>query len=553
MRPSIALLLILAGCDGEPAPIDAGRDAGPRLLLPRCEDTEALGTDMLDHVPSTLIGTIAPSVARLSVPGSESPAEEDGELMYRELGYDRVVRAAGQDHTLRTDLGGSAPSGVDRRSIAWFMHLADFQLVDDESPARLAIFDNPDIDGGLRTQEAYLPRAISAMNRTLARIEHPARPYDFGVITGDCTDSAQENELRWLVALMNGTPGLHTDSGADDDLVPGPDNDPKDPFDPTAFPAPWLFVHGNHDVMVVGNGLIDASQERTAIGTTPFGGTRDYRAYYAPVSTREVPADPERHLLSRAESVAILLADDAAVPGPPGHGFTPSSDLAHGANFVHDAIDGLLRIIGLDTNDDTGGSRGLVHRATVDEFLIPELERAAGDGVLVMLASHHATSAIDVFSGELGMTVVADAVPPDELEALVASHPHVIAWLVGHNHRHRVRPIAGTTTPGYWEIMTSAMSDFPGQTRAIELVDNADGTLSILNTVIDFDADDCMERRYRRLMTMEHVTAWGSGASFDPLDLNVELVIPTPASAQTAIDGATRHTRIESETTLRGL
>src|SRR5690606_5499 len=97
----------------------------------------------------------------------------------------------------------------------------------------------------------------------------------------------QANELEWVIEVMNGTPGLETDSGEDDDPVPGPDNDPKDPFDPTAFPAPWLYVPGNHDVLVVGINLPTESFMMEAIGTDPSRGTRDYREWYAPVTQSE--------------------------------------------------------------------------------------------------------------------------------------------------------------------------------------------------------------------------------------------------------------------------
>lgn len=556
----VCSLLLVVSCDAPVATEDAGRDGGPppdggpTVLFPACEDTEASGTDMLDHVASTLVGTVVPNEARVSSPGSQNPATERGENAYRAMGFDRVSRGPGLERVQRTDLGGSAPPETGRRSIAWFVHYSDFQLVDDESPTRLAHVDNPTIPGGLRAQEAYLPRAVSAMNRTMARIERAERPYDFGIITGDCADSGQANELRWVLEVMNGTPGMHTDSGDDDDPLPGPGNDPKDPFDPTPFPAPWLFVPGNHDVLVVGISLPDGALDETAVGTAPLGGTRDYRRWYAPVTMAALTADPERRTLRRGEIVDLLLADGAD-PGPVGHGYPADPDLTYGANYAYDAVPGLLRILTLDTNDDTGGSNGLVHRATVDEWLVPELERAADDGVLVMLASHHATSSIDVFRGQLGSEVVPDAVPPAELEQIVASHPSAIAWLVGHSHDNRIRAVPGpdASSPGYWEIMTSAIADYPGQARLVELVDNGDGTLSIFATLIDFDADDCMERRYRRLLTMEWVAAWTDDVSHAPSDMNVELVVSVPSSASAAVGAATGHERIESETTLRGL
>ncbi len=534
------------------APNDGG--GGHATLLPRCEDTEADGTDMLDHVPSTLIGSIVPNVMRVAMSSPLNPATEDGEMLYRSMGYDRLSRGPGIDRVLRTDLGAEAPPDVGRRSLVWFIQYSDFQFVDDESPTRLALFDNPVEQGAMRSQEAYLGRAISAMNRTVTRIEASDRPYDFGILTGDCADSTQSNELEWVLSVMNGTPGLETDSGDDDDPIPGPDNDPKDPFDPVGFPAPWLYVPGNHDVLVVGINVPDDRTRATVLGTAAVTGTRDYRQWYAPVTTRSVPADPARRIVDRDEIVARLLADDDG-PGPVGHGYSAGTDTTNGANYVYDAIPGLLRIIAIDTSDDTGGANGLVHRPTVDDFLVPQLDQAEADGMLVMIASHHSTTEIDVYRGQLGTDVVDDAVPPDELEQIVAAHPVAIAWIIGHTHDNRVRAVPGADAdhPGYWEIMTSAIADYPGQARAIEIVDNGNDTLSIFGTLIDNDADDCSERRYRRLMIMEYVSGWWKEVSHDPNDLNVELVIPTPAAAADAVTAATGHDRIESETTLRGM
>ncbi|MCC6876980.1 MAG: hypothetical protein IT378_21930 [Sandaracinaceae bacterium] len=546
------------GLDATVSDIDASTDsgttdAGPQQTLPACEDTEDVGEGVLAPVASTLVGTIVPEVARAAGALRQNPATEDGEVMYRAMRLDRYARGPGHDHARRTDLGGEAAAGT-RRSIAYFAHLSDFQLVDDESPARLASFDNPATSGALRSQEAWLPHAISAMNRTLARVARPARGYDFGIVTGDCADSAQENELRWVIELMNGQPGTELDSGDDDDPVPGPDNDPKDPFDPVAFPGPWLYVPGNHDVEVVGVSAPTDALRAQAIGTRPVGGARDYRRWYAPASMRTITADPERRILDREDIVAMLLAD-SNMPGPVGHGYPAAADVSLGANYVYDAIPGLLRIVALDTSDLTGGSEGLVLRATVDGFLVPALEQAELDGVLVMLASHHATTSIDVFPGQLGTTPLPDAVPPAELETLIAGYANVIAWLVGHSHDNRIRPIAGPDAahPGYWEIMTSAIADWPGQSRVIELVDNGNGTLSIYGTLVDFDTDTCMERRYRRLLTMEWSAAWSDPVHLEPEHRNVELVRAIPATAATAVSEAAEGDRIESETTLRGL
>ena len=567
MRCAIGLGILLAvGCGGEGAPPDAAvadaaadlPDAGDPhmgLRLPACVEDDPTPTDA---VPSTLVRTLVPP-SRLAMPGSRNPALEVGEAMYRSMGLHRVSAGPGKAHVRRTDLGAESAS-TDRRSLAWFAHLSDFQLVDDESPTRLARFDSPGTAGALRAQEAYLPRAVSAMSRTLARIERPERPYDFGVVTGDCADSGQENELQWVISLMNGEPALETDSGDDDDPIPGDDNDPKDPFDPTAFPAPWLYVPGNHDVEIVGINVPTDALRMQALGGQPTGGTRDYRRWYGAVSMSPVPMDPGRALVDRDAIVAtVRAAASAGDQGPVGHGYPASGpvDTRLGANWAHDAVPGLLRVLAIDSSDRSGGSLGMITQEMVDGWLIPELDRAVADGVLVMLASHHATLSMDRRNGEAGPSENADALSPEEIEALVASRPEVIAWLVGHTHDNRVRAVPGADAehPGYWEIMTSAVADYPSQARLIELVDNGDGTMSIFATLVDHDADDCFERRFRALATMEWASGWFDPVSFRRDDHNVELLRAVPSHA---VDGVaarrmTAPSRLESLTTLAGM
>jgi hypothetical protein len=531
---------------------------GGMLLLPRCEDTEPPTASNLDPVPSTLVGTIAPVAMRVSVANPlVNPSTERGELEYRMRGLDRFRRAPGEERVVRRDLGGSMRTPSMRASLTYFVHISDFQLTDDESPTRLAATDNPLIGAGNRPQEAYIPRIISALNRSLTNLERRSmRGFDFGVFAGDCADSAQLNELQWFIEVMDGHRGVHPDSGRDDDPVPGPNNDPKDPFDATPFPAPWLYVPGNHDVMITGLTVPDAANRATATGDNSTGGTRDYSQWYAPVVRGRVVPDANRRPLERAEIVRELFTHSSIGPGPVGHGYPPSPDLRFGAHYTRDLIPGVLRMIAFDTSDPTGGSKGLIRQSVVDNFLRPELERGTRDGVLMMMVSHHPLDSIDRQRGEVGLPV-SDAVSSDDLKNLIVQYPNMFLWLVGHQHVVRIRAIAGPDPahPGFWEVQSGSIADWPSQARIMEIVANDNDTLSIFGTMFDYDTVDCMERRFRRLTLMDFMSGWTADLTGTRLDRNVELIIPTPIAARAAVRNAmmTAPRRIESETTLRGL
>ncbi len=548
MKRAVFLFGLCAACSSESP--SAPADAGPDTSVAVEHDEPCVGDPKLTAVASTRVATLRSKKPPIAKATTASPLDPKSLKDYEGQGLGDYEAGPGEPGmVVDTLLPGAGPSAsiAGRKSVLYVAHVSDLQLADDESPTRLAAFDNPTVSGAGRPQEASVGLATSAMHRTLARLTK-ARAFDFEVVTGDCIDNAQENEIGWFVDLMNGKPGLHLDSGDDDDPVVGPGNDPKDPFDPAPAPAPWFFVFGNHDVETTGTTIIDEVTKSNAIGTEPRTGTRDYRLRGAPITRESVPADPKRRPVTRGE-IILALQGGAAMPGPVGHGFAGVTATVHPANFVVDIPGKPVRLVQLDTNDPFGGSDGLVYQKTIDEFLEPTLAKADAEGKIVILASHHATTNIDPGKA-LESTPVPGAVTGKAVEDAVAKHPSVVLWLVGHNHENRIRTVAGPSAdaPGYYEIMTSAIADWPSQTRALELVTLPDGTLSIFTTMIDFDATTCLEDRFRRWSLIDVNSKWSHDGSGRLEDRNVELRRRLPKGVMFGA-GADK---IETETTLLG-
>jgi metallophosphoesterase (TIGR03767 family) len=134
----------------------------------------------------------------------------------------------GEPYTVRQEGIGTASPGriATRESLLYFGQLADFQLADEESPARVEILD-PASDGlpftaAWRPWEALMPQTVDAAIRQVNSFV-PASPVPDGdggraqmelaVTSGDSADSQQRNETEWVVRLLEGGP-INPNSGS---------------------------------------------------------------------------------------------------------------------------------------------------------------------------------------------------------------------------------------------------------------------------------------------------------------------------------------------------
>lgn len=142
--------------------------------------------------------------------------------------YDFLKLGAGEPYSVRQDLA-SAQAGRDARrtSLVYFGQLSDFQLADEESPARLEVIDplstplNLPFGAAWRPWEALEPQIDESMIRQVNKFAAASpvadgsgarRAMDFSIDTGDSADSQQLNETLWVRTLLEGG-NLNPNSG----------------------------------------------------------------------------------------------------------------------------------------------------------------------------------------------------------------------------------------------------------------------------------------------------------------------------------------------------
>ncbi len=278
---------------------------GGALALSFAIAAGANGQEMLGH--STVEQRIAPTSA---------------------AGFRMLTLTGGEDYTVREEKLGRAKAGraERRKSLLYVGQLSDFQLADEESPARVEFLDVGPFGAAWRPWEALNPHIDDAMIRQLNAFTDASplkagdgsrRKMDFTINTGDISDSQQLNETEWSRTLMEGgpldpnsgintpagyaglgcAPGL-TDEGAGpkytgvqdfDDYFEGPapqfwDPDSavgafapfpsypglmdraQQPFTAAGLKVPSYVSFGNHDALVQGNAAANVAYELVSTG-----------------------------------------------------------------------------------------------------------------------------------------------------------------------------------------------------------------------------------------------------------------------------------------------
>jgi metallophosphoesterase (TIGR03767 family) len=247
-------------------------------------------------------------------------------------GFRQLKLGPGEPRVVRQDGIGVAQPGraARRKSLIYFGQLSDFQLADEESPARVEFLDpiGPPVDAAWRPHESTQAHVDNAMIKQVNAFAAASPVADgkgkrsrmsLSINTGDAADSQQLNETRWVRRLLEGG-RLYAGSGIDparsaspscvgrsqsivdaqnprrytgvqdyDDYVEGPNPyfyDPDQPAGPRSgwprytglmdaaqrpFHATGLRVRsyeviGNHDALVQGNQAAAQGFEQIATG-----------------------------------------------------------------------------------------------------------------------------------------------------------------------------------------------------------------------------------------------------------------------------------------------
>ncbi|RJO65848.1 MAG: hypothetical protein C4523_15040 [Myxococcales bacterium] len=541
------LLGVLAGCAGtdddsettdgdNDASTDGDDDGSPD------GDTDSPG-DTFYEIHTTLTQRLEPTHDDRGGECAESagkdycknPASAYPDLAaWLDYGFGELEVRDGEAFTRNETLAQLGEPGTRRSLFAW-AHLSDIHITDEEGAMRLGAIDQKQAPAALRPMDMYSEVVLDAAVRTINYFSG-LQAFNLAVITGDFTDTAQKNEAANFMRILNGGE-VDPDSGDNDDPVPGPGNDSQDPFEAEGLDMPWIAALGNHDELILGNWPVDDEAKAQSVGGYTETGTRNGQTFE--VVSGEIPADPERETLGHTEMIGLFAEDQG---DPAGHGFGPDNVSEDRGYYVYDPPDqGLVRFIVLDTAYRPQGFEGqsfyvspVIDVEQYENFLLPELERAATDKKLVIVAGHHPSWQLqdDGFPERF--------IAANQLVSALLSYPNVLAHCFGHSHENTFDVnAAGGGASGYVEVQSASLMDWPQQFRFFELVDNGNGTLSLFTAVVDHAGPaGSLSETSRSYSLIDVQSAWGEGEPGEAEGRNVEMIFTVPEGFAEVISAA---------------
>ena len=430
---------------------------------------------------AALLGAMALALGAATVAGGHpthapgDPLTGDSTLDHTVAGDDpatgfKFLRLGpGEPYAIRNDLAAPLDGRAGRRrSLAYFGQITDFQLADEESPARVEFLDvdpSNTANAAYRPQEALVPHltdwAIRQMNAfttsPITQGNGQRASLLNALMTGDLADNMQRNETDWVRTLLEGgmldpnsgssdlsgtscPPGTPLDNPAnytgvqDKDDTPSDDPHYYDPDDPSGEATGWpkyaglldqaqkpfmaeglrvpsYVLFGNHDGLAQGNQSATQPIERIATGCVkPLAATGMVTAFdptvlSPPGSVMLIPPDQRRQFVDKLQFKKIFDTPAQADD----HGFAlvdkAELDASGGAASYYDWSPAPgIRFVALDTLSE-GGVTPQSSNGNVDE---PQFNWFEG----VLKAATASDEIVVVFAHHARSSLTADV--PDE-------------------------------------------------------------------------------------------------------------------------------------------
>jgi metallophosphoesterase (TIGR03768 family) len=553
---SLAIVLILA--------IQIGCSNNDNDVIPVSNATKTT-------VDQTIVPKAAPSGSSVAI---DDPAN------FAKNGFGFWDYGTGVPYSKRTDLmleNYNVSGATNEAKLLRFFTFTDVHITDKESPAQAIYFRNELALGG-NAISVYAPlmlyttHALDAAVRTVNNL-HNDQAIDFGLTLGDVSNSAQYNELRWFIDIMDGKT-INPDSGADDDPIAGPNNDYQDEFDAEGLNSdiPWYATIGNHDHFWIGSKPIEEKLRAAYVGEnilrtgniildpdamtkdTYANGVMDGSTLYGTIIGSgvademgvipTVPADANRKPVTKEE---FFNEYSNSTTLPNGHGIN-SPNAFKGCYSFEPKADLPIKVIVLDNtmDDDTPNPYGPIYgfgylNTERYHWLLDELKAGQAANKLMIIAAH---VPIGVAMGTPVGWIPSPGNYSSESDLIrqLQTYPNLILWLAGHRHLNQIKafPSENNMKPenGFWQVETKSLREFPQEFRTFDILRNSDNTLSIFATDVDIEVTPGSFADISRSYAIASAQIYGlmppppvSGPTVD----NAELIVPLSPAMQEII------------------
>ena len=221
------------------------------------------------------LGTRQKTILPLNLPPDAPGLAPSNVAAYTSSGFGAWQWGPGADEGAKFDLMPPGYAGAPHAArLLSFFSISDIHITDKESPAQVpyAGWSAAYLEGGPGglNQSAYSPVMLDTTFHLDAAVKtinalHRATPFDFGLSLGDVCNSAQYNELRWFIDVMDGLP-IRPSSG---DHLGETDIDYQISYQAAGLDRsiPWYAVIGNHDQFWMGIGYPTEKIKAAMVGS----------------------------------------------------------------------------------------------------------------------------------------------------------------------------------------------------------------------------------------------------------------------------------------------